>query len=321
MDVLVENLHPDAGLKFNKTVILGKQDIKEFISNNREHFINLNLKYIDESSMMYGYDIYTNPLKIVFQDDLIQLIVIVTDQINQIRFKAILSYDGHLYNGFQIQKDQPTIQGELTRVISNINGYETLVQGCSRTDTGVHANHYVIHFDSDRDIGEARWLELLNHQLPKDILIKDILKTHPLFHSRYDVTKKRYLYRIKLRERDPFHIHYQWNISGWNLDILNENLKQLVGTHDFISFCKGTPESSVRTIYVAQAILNDDELILEFEGNGFLRYMIRIIVYALYMISSNQLDLTISDLIKEKSRKHTKHLAPASGLYLDQVYY
>lgn len=321
MNIDINSLHQDVGLKYNHEVILGKENVSEFISQKISEFSGLILKSIENSQMQYGYNSQKKPIKIGYDGDLLQRIVLVTKPLEYQRYKAIISYDGHLYNGFQIQKDQLTIQGELTRVISSVNGYESLVQGCSRTDTGVHANNFVIHFDSKRDISSSKWLELLNYQLPKDILVKSITEVHPLFHSRYDVSSKRYIYKIKLNERNPFNINYEWNVSKLDLDVLKDNLSQLIGTHDFLSFTKGKPNSSIRTIYNAYYEKNEDEINIIFEGNGFLRYMIRIIVFALYNISNHKIDKSIKEIIANRSRIYTKDLAPASGLYLDQVKY
>ncbi|MCK5731839.1 MAG: tRNA pseudouridine(38-40) synthase TruA [Tenericutes bacterium] len=321
MNIDINILDDNVGLKYNQEVILGKEKVAEFIRGNNNLFIDYDIKKIGDSKMYYGYNQYLNPVKIGYKDDLIQKIIILTEPANYTRYKAMLTFDGHLYSGFQIQKDQKTIQGELTKVVSNVNGYESLVQGASRTDAGVHANNYVIHFDSIRDIGDSKWLTLLNHQLPRDIQVKSVEKTHPIFHSRYDVLMKRYIYKIKLRGSSPFNINYEWQCKNIDLDIMKNNLNQLVGTHNYRSFCKGMANSYERTIYKAEAILVDDSLTLVFEGNGFLRYMIRIIVNALYLQSTGQLDVDISNIIKEKSRKHTKDLAPAAGLYLDQIIY
>ena len=321
MNIEKNKLDDNVGLKYNHEVILGKEEVAGFINGNKDIFINIDVKQINESAMYYGYNQYFNPVKIGFKTDLIQKIIILTEPISYTRYKAILSFDGHLYNGFQIQNDQKTIQGELTKIVSNVNGYESLVQGVSRTDAGVHANSYVIHFDSTRDISDSKWLTLLNHQLPKDILVKSVEKTHPLFHSRYDALMKRYIYKITLSDSNPFNINYEWQCQNIDLTIMKSNLKQLIGTHDFRSFCKGLANSYVRTIYKAEAILIDESLTLVFEGSGFLRYMIRIIVNALYLQSIGQLDVDMGIILKEKSRKYTKNLAPASGLYLDQIKY
>ena len=321
MNLDINKLCIDVGLKYNDSVILGKEEVTKFIKKHPAKFNELYLNAIDNSQMLYGYNSEQNPIKIGYKNDLIQRIIIVAKPIKYTRYKAIISYDGHLYNGFQIQKNHKTIQGELSKVVSNINDYETLVQGASRTDTGVHAYHYVIHFDSIRGISSDRWVQLLNYHLPSDILVKEVTQTHPLFHSRYDVYKKRYLYKIRLNDLNPFRTNYEWDCKNLDLEILKNNLEQLVGEHDFTSFCKGEPKDTIRIIYKAEFQETEDGINLIFEGNGFLRYMIRIIVYTLYLQSTNKLTLSITDILKEKSRNHTKDLAPASGLYLDKIFY
>lgn len=321
MNIDIKNLHDKVGLKFDENIILGLSDVKAFIKEHFEQFEQIDVKPYHDSKMLYGYNQFGYPIKIGFNDGMISRIILISKPSNQKRFMASLAYDGHLYSGFQIQKDQKTIQGELSKIISNVNGYDTLVQGCSRTDTGVHANNYVIHFDTIRDLDSDSWKDVLNHQLPEDILVKTLEEVHPIFHSRYDVYKKRYIYKLKLDDRNPFRVYYEWNVKNIDVEVLNENLKMLIGTHNFLSFCKGQPSLPERTIYRAEALQFDNEIQLIFEGNGFLRYMIRIIVFALVQIATKQLDVTIADIIREKSRNYTKNLAPASGLYLDQVWY
>ena len=317
----IKNLHNDVGLKLDELVILGKTDVECLIKERQELFEGIEVEPINNSHMLYGYNKLGNPIKLGFEGKMINKIIVSTKASKGIRYKGCISYDGHNYNGFQIQRDQPTIQGELTRVISTVNGEITLVQGASRTDAGVHALNYVFHFNTDKPLTKERWLEYLNYQLPKDIYVLSLEQVHPLFHSRYDVYKKRYMYKINTKERNPLRINYEWFTQNINTDILEDNLKQLMGIHDFQSFCKGTHDSTIRTIYKAELIKNDNELTLVFEGNGFLRYMIRIVVYALIKIAKGELDQTITEIIKVKSRKYTKDLAPASGLYLEEITY
>ncbi|MBI9008927.1 MAG: tRNA pseudouridine(38-40) synthase TruA [Tenericutes bacterium] len=317
----IKTLHNEVGLKLDDLVVYGIDSVKKVIEENQELFEDLLLSLDDNSHMIYGYNKLGNPVKLGFEDELVNRIILMTTLEDSKRFKAIISYDGHRYSGFQIQKDQITIQGELTKVIAFINGADTLIQGASRTDAGVHALNYVFHFNSDKPLTEEKWLNYLNTQLPKDIIVKSVKEVHPLFHTRYDVYKKRYIYKMVVNEINPFRINYEWFIKELNIEILEENLKQLVGTHDFKSFCKGDPDSTIRTIFNAELIQKQNELTLVFEGNGFLRYMIRIIVFALVQISNGNLELSISDIIKEKSREHTKNLAPAAGLYLEEITY
>ncbi len=321
MNIDINKLHKDVGLKYNDSVFLGVKNVKKFIETNYHLFENIELKSLGNSSMIYGYNSYGNPVKLGFDDFYIRRIVLMSEPISYKRYKANLAYDGHNYFGFQIQKNQGSIQGELSKIISNVNSYETLVQGASRTDAGVHANNIVVHFDTDKDLDSKKWLEILNHQLPNDILVKSVEETHPLFHSRYDVNMKRYIYKLRLNKADPFRVNYEWNVKNIDINLLKANIKQMIGTHDFTSFCKGNPDTPIRTIYETKILETETGIDLIFVGNGFLRYMIRLIVFALIQISTNKLDIEIKDILEERSRLHTKHMAPASGLYLDKITY
>lgn len=321
MDIDVKYLHENVGFKLDELVIIGKKEATKVLKKNACLFQNISLHKIDNSHMLYGFNELGNPIKIGFEGDLISRIIILTTKVNYERFKVCIAYDGSRYAGFQIQKNETTIQGELTKAISFVNNDETLVQGASRTDAGVHATNYVFHFDTDKDLTEDQWLKYLNHQLPKDIYVKTLAEVHPLFHARYDVFKKRYIYKIKLGERDPLRINYEWFIETLNVERLKKIIEELVGEHDFTSFCKGNPGATKRTIFDVDVIQNEHDVELVFVGNGFLRYMIRIIVYALVQIANGNLLLSVTDLINEKSREHTKHLAPAIGLYLDEIMY
>lgn len=321
MNIEYKNLHKRVGLKLDQCIVTDKENVIKELEKNLDLFQDLNLYKIDNSQMLYGYNKLGNPIKLGFDGVSINRIIMITTPIKSKRFKAVMAYDGTRYSGFQIQNDKPTLQGELTKVISLVNHDETLVQGASRTDAGVHATNYVFHFDSDKGLTEEQWLKYLNHQLPKDIYVKSLSEVHPLFHARYDVFKKRYIYKIKIGERDPLKNNYEWFMETLNVDSLKKVIKELVGEHDFTSFCKGVPDSPIRTIFEVNVLQNQNEIQLIFVGNGFLRYMIRIIVYALVQIANGNLELSVTDLLNEKNRDHTKNLAPANGLYLDAVMY
>lgn len=321
MEISIKGLHEKVALKLDNDVYLDKSNVAKVIEDNSELFKNLDIAPINNSKMLFGYNALNQPIKIAYEQELIIRIVILTKEIDYKRFVGQITYDGHHYSGFQIQKDNKTIQGELTKVYRTVEKSNEIVQGCSRTDTGVHALNYYLHFDSRRGLSEDKWLAIFKRQLPKDIRINSLKEIHPLFHSRYDVQKKHYIYRIKLNELNPFRLNYEWNVTSIDIDLLNKNIQQLVGTHDFASFCKGDPNSTIRTIFETKASCENDVLTLEFIGNGFLRYMIRIIVHALINISTYKLELDILDIINLKSRAYTKDLAPASGLYLKEIYY
>jgi tRNA pseudouridine38-40 synthase len=260
-------------------------------------------------------------VKIDFQDGLIQRIVISANKTHKKRLVLNISYDGSGFFGFQSQKTERSVQSELEFIVSRINGEPTSVQGASRTDTGVHALDQVIHFDTKRTFDLDRWVSLLNHQLPKDIHVISANLAPPLFHSRYDAKRKTYRYLINTGEADPLKRKYEANFHDIDLKLLEENLRQLIGMHDFTSFCSGKKENKIRTIFDAHYETNGTRIELYFTGDGFLHHMIRLIVAQLFLIASGQSPKSISEIIAERSRKTTTKLAPSSGLYLIEVAY
>jgi len=318
---MLDNLDPSVALKIDDLILLNIKDVKNYLESNV--YLIKDIKFTNHATyhMDYGYNQFNNPVKIAYNNGKIQRIVIKTKNYPLKRLKLTLSYDGSNYHGFQIQDKEKTIQGELSKLISEVNNQEILVQGSSRTDAGVHAINQVVHFDDLSSLTTDEWLKFLNHRLPKDIFIKDVELVHPMFHSRYDVCEKEYLYQIKLGDFNPFLLKYTWQIEYLDFIRLDNQLKEIIGTFDFSSFAKGIKGDNVRTIYDAGYKLDDDILKIYIRGNGFLRYMVRLIINHVINFATKKTDIDILDIIKEKSRTHTKDLAPASGLYLNKINY
>ncbi len=315
------NFSDKAAIKINDLLIFDHDKINETIRKNQALFQDLVLDYSPSRHTAYGYNKMGHLIKISYNDDLVEKIVLVKDKPNQLRKKMTVTYDGTNFYGFQHQSKHRTVQGEISKLINEVNQSEGLVQGASRTDTHVHAYKQVLHFDTQVDITNEKWIEILNHQLPDDIMVRNVEDVHPLFHSRYDVFKKQYVYKIFLGERNPFLIHYYHFEQALNIDKMEENLKQLIGRHDFTSFSKSPVDDPYRTIYKADMKIIDDVLYIEIEGNGFLRYMVRIIVEYLLKLGKNQVSMSISDVLKLKDRTHTNSMAKAEGLYLEEIIY
>lgn len=320
MSINLHNLSDNVAIKYNDELHFGKESVIKFIKKNGNLFLDFDVNPIGNSHMLYGYNSLGNPVKIGFDKGKIQRIIMTSPQ-KYHRFLMTVSYDGKEYAGFQIQEDQPTIQGELSKIISAVNDEETLVQGASRTDAGVHAINQKAHFDSTRDIKSEKWLEILNHQLNKHIYVKSIIEVHPLFHSRYDVYKKRYTYRLKTKSFNPLKYDYSWYVENIDMEILKKSMEEIVGTHDFISYSKGEVKDTVRKIFNTEISENYYGINLIFEGNGFLRNMIRLLVQHMVELATGNSDVSVTDVLKEKSREHTKHMAPPNGLYLEEVIY
>ena len=242
------------------------------------------------------------------------------------KYLMTFSYDGNLYEGYQIQGNkktiQKTIETELTKINSN---HKVTISASGRTDKGVHANNQKAHFTLEKNIDPSLLKNSLNKLLPSDIYIKDIKIVDNEFHARYDVIKKEYIYKINLGEYEPTQNNYvyQYNKS-LNLDYIKEALPLLKGTHNFKSFTKidEEKENYIRTIYEINMTLNNNILTFEFVGNGFLRYMVRNIVGTLINVGEGKIEpQEIAKIIESCDRKKAGLKAPACGLYLNNVYY
>lgn len=315
------SLSDDVGLKIDSVVLFNKEVVLEYITSHQELFQEIALQKPMKESTFYGYNQFGYPFKIGYNEFKIKSIVMLKQIFLPKRVKMIIAYDGTFLSGFQIQKNARSVLGEFTKVISEINDCETKISGASRTDAGVHAMNQVIHFDTSRNFTKEKWQYIVNKRLPKDIHIINTEFVHPLFHSRYDVLKKEYRYILSKKEYNPLRRNFEWCVDGIDFVILKNNLEDLIGTHDFASFCTGEKDSKVRTIYEAYFIDSKDQIELVFVGNGFLHHMIRLIVFQLVKLAKKESDFSIKFLLAQKSRQHTTKLAFAGGLYLSNIIY
>ncbi|WP_125573693.1 tRNA pseudouridine(38-40) synthase TruA [Levilactobacillus huananensis] len=247
------------------------------------------------------------------------------------RYKITLMYDGTNFAGFQRQPDRRTVESVLTQVINKMAknpNPKILVYGSGRTDAGVHALAQVVHFDFPFTIPEESMRKGLNSMLPMDMEIRRVEIVPANFHARYDVSGKRYLYRMDMGEfRNPFKRNYtgHWKFPV-DLDKINQALADLVGEHDFTSFVASGAQTRtfVRTIYEATCHIDEanHELVFEFYGNGFMYNQVRIMVGVLVEIGSGTRPVhDILRLYRVKDRKQARRTVPAAGLYLKHVYY
>ena len=166
----------------------------------------------------------------------------------------VLSYDGTNYNGWQIQKNGPSIQESMETALFRLLGEKVHVSGVGRTDSGVHARRYVASFKTERcTIPTDRLPFALNSFLPLDIAVSGAAEVPEDFDARFDCTRKEYAYYIfPSTLRDPFHARYAYRYN-YPLDAerMHEGAQRFVGTHDFASVrSQGTPvKSTVRTIF------------------------------------------------------------------------
>ncbi len=243
------------------------------------------------------------------------------------RLKLIVAYDGAPFGGWQSQSHRNTVQDQLERVFERITGGVVRVHGAGRTDAGVHAFAQCAHVDILKFLSTDRWIKALNALLPSTIRVLRCRYVSQHFHARLSAKGKIYRYRIwTARILPPFEYRRTWHIAQpLELKILKSAAKHFVGTHDFAPFAanRGKPEpSTIRTINSVRVRQKAPCLTIEFDGDGFLYKMVRLMVGALVKCSLGKMRVEeiISRLDSGKVGS-ARFAAPAEGLYLVRVRY
>ena len=240
-----------------------------------------------------------------------------------------ISYLGTNYHGFQVQPNAVTVQSTLQDAVEKIFGVRCPVTGCSRTDSGVHANMFCCTVDTaeaQNILSPQNALRALNSVLPEDIAVLKAAEVPDSFHPRYDVLKKRYIYLIRNSQiRNPFtpdrEFFYPHHLDE---EKMNSAAAHFIGEHDFAAFCASgsSVKDTVRTIYECNVCRNGDTVKLVICGNGFLYNMVRIITGTLIEVSSGKItENEIDEIILSRDSSRAGYTAPACGLYLDYVTY
>ncbi|TQR18903.1 tRNA pseudouridine(38-40) synthase TruA [Psychrobacillus vulpis] len=247
-----------------------------------------------------------------------------------LRLKAIFSYDGSEFSGYQVQPGKRTVQLELERVLQTMHKGESVkVVASGRTDAGVHATGQVIHFDSTLTLPNDRWKTALNVQLPRDIRILSVEQVRDDFHARFDAKGKTYRYIWSLNEiHSPFERNFTVHADRYkpNIELMKQASCYLLGTHDFSSFCASNTsvKDFVRTVHSIKLEVQkgSNQLHMVINGNGFLYNMVRIIAGTLWEIAIGKKSVEeIRDILESCDRKKAGKTAPAHGLYLENVEY
>lgn len=242
-------------------------------------------------------------------------------------FKATLAYDGTDFYGWQVQPDRQTVQGELRRVLAEIEGGPVDVQGAGRTDAGVHALGQVASFALANPIPAENLLKALNRLLPDTVRILSLEAVPSSFHARHSARGKLYEYRIWRGDIcPPFDVRYFYH-HPYPLDetAMRRAAAEFAGTHDFRSFVAsggGEIESTVRSISLSTLNRDREKLIYQVQGNGFLYHMVRNIVGTLLEVGRGRLQPDNMEVIlRRRQRSAAGATAPAKGLFLVRVDY
>ena len=240
--------------------------------------------------------------------------------------KFTMSYDGTDYHGFQIQKEEITIEKAVKDGVFLLTGENVDIIGCGRTDAGVHAICYTFNFKTNSSIPCDKFPIALNTVTPEDISVLSCCEEKEDFHSRYSALKKTYKYIIYTNKiSNPFYKRYAYHYKiPLNTEKMIKASQYIKGTHDFKCFmAQGSPiKDTVRTIYDLDIIKKDNLIEIEICGNGFLYNMVRIIVGTLINVGNGKSEPEdVLKIIESKNREMAGMTVPPQGLYLKEVYY
>jgi tRNA pseudouridine38-40 synthase len=240
--------------------------------------------------------------------------------------RILVEYDGAPFSGWQLQKDKPTVQGELERAVLEITKRHALVVGSGRTDAGVHAEGQVANFHTASPIPARKWPDALNSHLPEAISVLSAQDVPLDFHAQFKATSKIYRYRVLNRpvrsalERDRSYLYKATLDAGK----MAEAARLLVGTHDFRSFGSemSRKEKTTRTIFSFDVHARPPFIDFVVHGDGFLYNQVRSMVGTLLRVgAAAETPDWVGEVLRAKDRTRAGANVPAKGLTLVEVKY
>lgn len=242
-------------------------------------------------------------------------------------YKLVIQYDGSRYDGWQRQGNTgKTIQGKIEEILEKILGDKVEIAGAGRTDAGVHALGQTANFHWPKPLSEETLKKELNTYLPEDIGILSVEKVPERFHSRLNAVEKIYRYRVSLG--DGKNVFERKQIYPLNQPLDVEKMRKaadlMVGEKDFKGFSTGKKgkKSTVRKLRAIRISEKNGEVVFEFQGDGFLYNMVRILTGTLLEIGMGKREIgSIPEIFETKDRALAGFTAPARGLTLVEVFY
>lgn len=240
------------------------------------------------------------------------------------RYFLDLSYKGTPFHGWQIQNNAFTVQECIENALSTLFRKPISIMGSGRTDTGVHAEHQVCHFDLEGMEPGENFLKSINSILPREISIHRIREVKPDAHARFDAKERSYFYRIVFR-KNPFLDDLAWLIFHQpDVDKMNQAAALMLQYEDFECFSKVHTEVNHFRCKLISAHWEqkDDQLLFHITANRFLRGMVRAIVGTLMNVGYGRMSVEeINTLIESRDRNQAGKAAPAKGLFLSRIEY
>lgn len=250
------------------------------------------------------------------------------------KLKATVAYHGSGFHGFAINRDVMTVAGELEKALERMVGEYVPVTCAGRTDKGVHGRGQVISFTVPDTFDYELWRveRSLNGLCRPNIVVRDLQVVDDDFDARFSAAWRRYRYQVlNTSHPDPLRAHMSWHVwDTLDLDAMNRAASDLLGEHDFASFCKrvkvaeGEPEKSTNREVLAAEWRECDDDILEFwvQATAFCHQMVRSFVGTLVDIGAGKIAVdAIPEILAAKDRTAAGQVAPPQGLTFWEVSY
>ncbi|MCM4159852.1 tRNA pseudouridine(38-40) synthase TruA [Antarcticibacterium flavum] len=240
------------------------------------------------------------------------------------RYFLELAYNGKAYNGWQYQPNAPTVQETLEQALFTILRKETPVVGAGRTDTGVHASQYFVHFDAEDIKDGKKFLYKLNGILPEDIAVYDVFEVKEDAHARFDARSRSYEYKISLR-KDPFLVETTHHLKTVpDAEKMNIAASVLLEHRDFKCFSRSKTDVKTYNCHIKRALWKQEKdlLIFNITADRFLRNMVRAIVGTLLEVGLGKMEEGyIKQILESRDRSNAGPSVPAKGLFLTGIEY
>lgn len=242
------------------------------------------------------------------------------------RYFGELAYNGADYSGWQRQPNEMTVQQRIEESMSMILRTPIAITGCGRTDAGVHASQYFIHFDVEAALPEG-FCHRLNKVLPKDVAFRRIFEVEPNAHTRFDAYSRSYEYHMDLR-KNPFQektIYYYYYNQIPDFDKMQSAAAVLLEYNEFATFCKSNHDAKTMICQMTRSEwqkIDDHHWVYHVTANRFLRGMVRLIVGMCINIGRGK--ITVDDVRKaldEQVQLQKSLSVPPQGLYLKDIKY
>jgi len=236
-----------------------------------------------------------------------------------------IRYNGSSYHGWQVQPNAITVQEVIDKILQEHLKQTIETVGCGRTDTGVHASDFYLHFVVDQAIENPELeLQKWNSRKLKGIQFCELFPVGEDAHARFDATSRTYTYKI-MQVRDPFMDGLAWYVRGdLNLAAMNEAAALLIGKRDYSAFSKAHTQVMTNNcdIQLARWKQDGDFLYFTIRADRFLRNMVRAIVGTMMEVGQGKLNPEgILEIIDSQDRSRAGISVPAHGLYLSKVEY